>query len=387
MLSDYQNKHVFLSESSSTHTLNLILNIINKDILKIDDVLVILYSTYPATIDNKSSLKKNEVNVLMWEDARNLEISFKTLNCLSLNSNNSGIICYFLDKNYVGNLSVNILIQDDEVDRWCKLFDKDNKLNVSEAALIDINTLKVLQEVDNYIVPYNTWGLKLENILGRKLNIIDVIIPFNLIDYSSQEILEKFISSRKTLKVNNNYKIMVFTKPTGTETPIRVLKFLSSYVSKPHNYFSSKEITISLWGSMSLQVVFLTKLLNKLFRKLRIAINITLLDPVPHAQYFLTVNDYDCLILQPRGGFSTAKYFAEKVGKVITITNSLNDLTFKQDYQINTFNSPTLESAIDMAIESANIDDSERLSSYSASIKTKHTMSFKTLKNYWKNFD
>ncbi|WP_025647167.1 MULTISPECIES: NAD-dependent epimerase/dehydratase family protein [unclassified Psychrobacter] len=76
-----------------------------------------------------------------------------------------------------------------------------------------------------------------------------------------------------------------------------------------------------------------------------------------------------------------------KVGKVITITNSLNDLTFKQDYQINTFNSPTLESAIDMAIESANIDDSERLSSYSASIKTKHTMSFKTLKNYWKNFD
>ena len=40
MLDKYQNKHVFLSEASSTHTLNLILNIISKDILEIEDILV-----------------------------------------------------------------------------------------------------------------------------------------------------------------------------------------------------------------------------------------------------------------------------------------------------------------------------------------------------------
>lgn len=385
MLSGYQNKHVFLSEYSSTHTFNLISNIIYKNILNIDDVIVVLYRSTPIKVDNKRLLEKSGINVLTWEEAKNLNISFKTLNPLSLTSRNADIICYFLDENYIDSSAVTILMQDDEIDRWWKLFSKNKKLNTSEVALIDNNVLRVLQEVDNYIVPYNTWGSKLEIILGRELNIIDVIAPFNLIDYNSQDILENFLSVRKSNRISGLYKILVHTKPSNKTVLFKSLKTLGLYLFKKSP--AGTRIKVSLWGSMDPVVVSTCRVLNKLLDSRNIPIDIGFVSPCPHSQYFTMISDYDCLILQERGGFSTAKYFAEKIGKVITITDSLNDLTFKLDYGINTFNSLTLEEALNMAISSINLDESEELHNFSTSIEKKHNISFKSLKEYWRKFD
>lgn len=388
MLAEYQNKHVFLSEASSTHTLNLILNLISEDILVIDDILMILFSAFPNKINNKESLIKHGVEVLMWEEVKDLDITFKTLNPLSLTPWNSEIICYFLDHNYIDSSAVNIIMQDDEIDRWNKLYNVNNHLEISSSALIDKDVLRILKHVDNYIVPYKTWGSILEKIVGRQLNIIDVVVPFNVIDYSSQKTLEHFISSRTLSKVSNHYKVMVFTKPTGRYSLLKSIKVLSSYLFK-HNIVIPHDIkiTFSLWGAMDPEIGLIVKVLNNIFRKRKIHIEIQLIQPVSHGQYFLMLYDYDCLILQPRGGFSTAKYFAEKIGKVITISDSLNDLTFKQEYGINTFNSPTLEFAIKMAIESIQLDNSEKITTHSELIKRKHDISFKKLKEYWKSFD
>src|SRR5699024_4967797 len=92
--------------------------------------------------------------------------------------------------------------------------------------------------------PYTTWGKPLEKILGRRLNIIDAVIPFDVLDYGSQDCLEAFLNSRKRDKNLSTYKILLFTKPQNTR---KVFNIIASYLSGRIEIPSNLDITIGTW--------------------------------------------------------------------------------------------------------------------------------------------
>lgn len=380
MVTTYNNRHAFLSEADSTHTINLILNLIYKEILKKTDILLILHGSVLSNKSIEDTCKNHDICVLRWEDIRWLKLSFLTLNPLSLLTSNSEIITYCINNKFVEPSSINILMQDDELDRWNKLYNKNGSLQVNDQALIDENVLKILQIVDNYVIPYNFLGKKLEGILGRKLNIIDAVLPFNVLDYHSQNVLEEFIDARKQSKNKNYYSILLYTKPGNMKNNFYTIAL---FLMKNKNITFNKKIIIGIWFGHGIKGAFFRKALSLLVKANNNSITIENHESLTHGQYFLMLHQYDCLILQSRGGFSTAKYFAEKVGKVITLTDSPNDLCFRQNYGINTFCCKTLMTALEYAIESSQVDETEKINNYISAINKRHDSSFKLLQNFW----
>lgn len=126
--------------------------------------------------------------------------------------------------------------------------------------------------------------------------------------------------------------------------------------------------------------------LKALIKLKKLPILLKLEQPVSSEQYALMLHEYDCLILQERGGFSTAKYFAENVGKLITLKDSFNDKTLNVDYGIETFNSKSYVEAIKNAIITAQKNEVCSINRFASKLTKKNEESFDTLRNYWNSF-
>lgn len=384
--SEYSTKHAFLAEASSPHTLNLILNLLSKQILKRTDIVLILYGNTSSEKSIVNKAKLYDLEVLIWNDIQNSNIQFLSLNPFSLLSLNAGIINDCIEKGFVLASNIHFLMQDDEIDRWNKIFSKHGKLVEDESAFVDSNVINILNKVDTYIVPYNPWGATLEKVVGRRLKIIDAVIPFSIIDYDSQEIFDSFLEARKVnAKNNHNYKILLFTKPMPYQVMVKAYISLIDIVLQNRLEPSSKKITISIWFNSSRKNLLMHAFLLALIAVKKPNIDIELNKTMTHEQYLLTLHEYDCLVLQARGGFSAAKYFAEKVGKVITLKNSFNDQSLKQDYNISTFNYKNIEDALIAAIASSNSNQANEINKFASKMTQRHNESYSKLEEFWAN--
>jgi len=383
----HSTKHAFLSETSSPHTLNLLLNLISKKILKKSDIVLILYGN---TSSEKSILyraKLFDFEVLIWDEIKNSNIKFLSLNPFSLTSLNAGIINDFIQKDFVSPSNINFLMQDDEIDRWNKIYNKNGRLVEDESALVNTDVINILNTVNNYIIHYNPWGKVLEKILERDLNIIDAVIPFSVIDYDSEEIFDRFLESRRSNQMKSNtYKILFYTKPNTRKAVLDSLAAISEVVFKNKLPASDKKVIIGLWTNPSYKIQFLQSLLKRLASARKTDnIKIEFQTNMTHEKYLLMLHEYDCLILQPRGGFSTAKYFAEKIGKLITITDSFNDQALQLDYGIKTFNYKNAKDALIAAISSANFEETSEIHRFRSLLAERHYKSNEILKEFWKS--
>lgn len=381
-VTNYNNKHVFLS-SANPHIINLLLNLIEKRVLSKNNLILLFEkkNTYAESLI--CSCQSYGITALYYSNLKDTKLKFSSLNCLSLQPLTAKIAIDFIGAGYVTSDKISILITDDEIDRWLILYKEIGKININNSALIDKSVLQVLEEVDNYITPYTTWGKPLENILGRKLNIIDAVLPFNVLDYQSQEYLEAFLHSRKRGESPSTYRILLFTKQQSPKEIFNIIKsFLSGKVESPSNLV----ITIGVWLPLSPKGMMLYMSLKALIKLKKLPILLRLEQPVSSEQYALMLHEYDCLILQERGGFSTAKYFAENVGKLITLKDSFNDRTLNVDYGIETFNSKSYIEAIKDAISAAQKNEVDSISTFASQLTKKHEESFDSLRNYWNSF-
>ena len=377
-----EKKHIFLS-SANPHVINLILNFTQKSIISKNDVILLLDTVTPQSRNIEKLCELHSIDFMYYEKDIDVYIQPITLNSLSLQPHTARIIIDFIDQKIVDTNQVNILITDDETDRWLALYKAEGEIKVNTSALIDENVLKVLSVVDNYIAPYTTWGKPLENILGRNLNIIDAVLPFNVLDYQSQECLEAFLHSRKREKPPSTYKILLFTKH---QNPKKVFNIIASYLSGKIEIPSNLMITLGIWLPLNPKGMMLYMSLKALIRIKKLSIKLRLEQPVSSEQYAVMLYGYDCLILQERGGFSTAKYFAENVGKLITLKGSPNDKALIVNYSINTFNSISYVEAIKDAISAAQKNEVENISTFASQLTKQHKESFDTLRSYWNSF-
>lgn len=385
-MESYNKKHAFLAEASSLHTLNVILNLVSKEILKRSDIVLILYGNTSSEKSIVSKAKLYDLEILIWDDIKDSNIQFLSLNPYSLHSLNSGIINECIEKGFVLASNIHFLMQDDEIDRWNKIFSKHGKLVEDESAYVDSNVINILNKVDTYIVPYNPWGSILEKVLGRRLKIIDAVIPFSVIDYDSEEIFDRFLEARKVkINNNNNRKILLYTKPVSNREIVKVYTALINIILKNKINTSAPSITLSMWNSSSKKLCFMPTLLMTLIATTKSNINVEFKKLMTQEQYLLTLHEHDCLVLQARGGFSTAKYFAEKVGKVITLKGSLNDLSLQQDYGITTLNFSSIEDAIIAAIDLIDFKHTQENKEFKSKLIQRHNESYSKLKDFWAN--
>lgn len=379
---DLEKKHIFLS-SANPHIINLILNLTQKLIISKNDVILLLDTVTPQSRHIEKLCKIHGIDFMYYEKNKDLYIEPITLNSFSLQPNTARIIVDFINRKIVDTNQVNILITDDEVDRWLKLYNETGSLKPDDKALIDNNVLKVLKLVDNYIARYATWGSLLESILGRKLNIIDAVLPFSVLDYNSQEKLNTFLDSRKREKNSSTYRIMMFTKPKDSKKTFNIIaSYLASKIETPRDLI----ITLGIWLPLNPKGIMRYMSLKILIKLKKLPILLKLETPVSSELYALMLHDYDCLILQERGGVSTAKYFAENVGKVITLKDSFNDKTLNLDYGVETFNSKTYVGAIKDAIATIKEDEENDINRFAHRLTKRHEESFNILRDYWNNF-
>lgn len=378
----FVQKHVFLCGDIS-HIINLVLNLIQKEVLYKEDVFLLFDNAKYQKHIIEALCESYNIDFAYYEENKSILIQPLTLNSLSLQPNTARIISDFLGQEIVTVNQVNILITDDEVDRWLTLYNTEDQLRISSSALIDDKVLKVLRLVNNYITPYASWGKPLEMMLGRKLNIIDAVLPFSVLDYKSQESLEAFLYSRNKEKPPSGYRILLFTKQQSSK---KVFNIIKSYLSGELQIPSNLIITLGIWLPLNPKGFMLYMSLKAIIKLRKLPILLRLEQPVSSEQYALMLYEYDCLILQERGGFSTAKYFAENVGKLITLKNSFNDKTLNIDYRIQTFNSENYVEAIKDAISSAQKNEENNISKFASQLTKKHEKSFDTLRNYWNSF-
>lgn len=377
---NYNHKHVFLAHSSCKFICNLLTNLISKNVIDKSSILLVVYGENSIHSSIRKKCLVEGLELVEWKELKGEKCSFLTLNSLSLQYMTAEIIIDCINLGYVKVSKVSILITDDEIDRWHESYVLNGCLKIDDASIIDQNVLDVLNTVDNYIVPYNPFGSRLEEIANRNLNIIDAILPFTILNYNTQSDLEKLISKKDKLRNEAEYKILIYTKPWSQNISAKWFLAILLDLITNKNYSSKKKITLSVWFDFNLRGFLLFKALVFIIKIKKIPITLDFKKTVSDDQYFLMLHDHDCLILQDRGGFSTAKYFAEKIGKVITLTDSFNYLSFKNDYNIDIDNANNFKGALRTALE---CNEHKNFDEFSISISQRNNESLKVLYEYW----
>ncbi len=341
-------KHIFIVSSDCIFSANLLTNFIYKGVLDSKDLKVVIYDKGLVPCVFIDDLLNKNIEVVSWGEFKGDNVCcYETLTALSLDSFNAKIVLDCIELGFIVPSDVNIIITDDEVDRWFKLYNKKNRLIACRKSMVDENVLAVLGFVDNYMCPYDPLGKLLEEILGRQLNILDVVVPFTILSYELLEIAESSILKEKiSNKGSNRKRIMIQTKPWSRRDSLYWLSVLLLHFIRSRSKDFGKPITLGLWVKQNKVNLMFVSFIKALITIRRMDVKFELLEKVTPEEYLFKIYEFDCLILQDRGGFSTAKYFVEKIGRVVVKRNSINHKTFKHAYECNIDNVYKLDRAI-----------------------------------------
>lgn len=369
------NKNIFLINHECVFSFNLIMNMVVKKIIDIDKTLIVFYGEH-----GKNNLKEKFCDKgfesLEWIVFKSGYVGdYKTLNTISLNPCNAKLIIECLETGLISSDIINIIITDDEVDRWNKLYNKKKRLVVCNKSQIDTNVIKVLRSVNNYICPVNPLGYILESILDRKLNIIDAIVPITIVSYIDQKVFNVEVNKSR---IHDEKFVLIQTKPWPRRDKIFWYFALFYFVLR---YKDREKINFGIWINEGGIDLFLLKIIKFLvFIKCK-NIYFKIMRKLQPSDYFKKIHEFDCLILQGRGGFSTAKYFAEEVGNVIIQRDTINYQIFKNSYDIGFAGTSGFYESLILSIECNRNNDFLVLSEL---IKDKHNMSIVTLSKFYK---
>lgn len=377
------SKHVFLAAYNCIFIINIIKNLIARNILSKESVLIAThdsYNNYKSIIEECNELGFDNCS---WKELLHIQKeNIISVNPMSLHTKNSFILIELLNKNLITEKNINILITDDEVDRWHKLFQKKGKLELSDKYLIDEHLLNLLTLDINYLCP-NSIGEIISKVCKKKIRSLDVTLPFTILD------LESLSNVEKTLKLNTNpheikssKKIMFHTKPSsisrGFIFPLKLLYFFL-FIHKPNK--NKVPIKLGLWLKFKSKNLFLLQFVIFLIFKIKKEkIDINLINRMATGKYLLTLYEYDTLILQARGGFSTAKFFAEKIGRVVVGKNTPNFNGFKLDYKHDPLAFNNFNEALKLALTDF---DQTKQKEVSKKIDARHSASLIKLKTIW----
>lgn len=331
------SKHAFITSSTDIFLNIFLANRIEDGSLKRDDIFVVkiksIYDHIPSNeiedIEGIRYVTSDEIDQHDWE-------SFKTINIISLNSNNAFCCRCLLDKYCINACKINIFITDDEVERWYNLYKHNGKIIEDSLSFVDRNVLYCLQKLSNFITPRKPWGDILEKILGRHLNISDTTLALSILPYSAQEgLYNNFgLKMRNRLTKARRKNVMIYTKPQDwKKTLIWVLSLIRViYQIDRENIYGYTCFSYWLQPFDKRFPIYLSLLLARAISSIRkISVEIKIIYQVPPEIYFLNIFDYNFLIAQDRGGYTMIQEFMRHRGRIFVNKDSFNSIVITNE--------------------------------------------------------
>lgn len=322
--------HVFVNPDNNHHMYSYISTIILNEYISPERI--ILFHKSDSFKDSYDKFKQIKIIPSIFDitDLNLFDFSnVGTINFISLLPSNAKIIINLIKLLRFDASKIFIILTDDEVNRWRRVYQIFGKLIPSKRYKIDINMIKLFEILNNYIITYEPWGFILENLFKRKLNITNYtgFIP---------DMHFKYIKSYDCDNFDNDRRIIYDSRESAKRNILRFLVQLSiSVLFTKSSNFVKKNIKITFWyiNSVNQIYIILVKLLQKLILKIsrlkKINLDFIFITNMPFKEYLKMLSQNDFMIVRKRGGVSGIIYFLMLKGVPIFPFNSLNHTYFK----------------------------------------------------------
>lgn len=277
------------------------------------------------------SPRLTDVVYINYEDVR-IESLFeaKSLTFMSLNEWNSPIARRLIDAREEFVDKIHIFITDDEVDRWKKNYTENGKLVVDSSLHISEYCISVLERVKFFIAPQPYFHKTIREVLNRlDVEFVDASIVFDVLPHEYSEMMRR-VSCKDFDYGERGYRVLIGTKGSSWKD---VLKFLNNPV------FHGSLLNIQFFCFVSPTRRLLVEAFG-LYKKVlgHGFYNITYLSPMSPQTYNAMLASCTHLILQDRGGASTARLFAKwGRGRIAVRRNSPNHTFLEKCYGVNVY--------------------------------------------------
>lgn len=328
-------KIIFIIPHNDRYMAIFVSNLISLGILDPSSVIYLKYRSGSGV--NYVPSKGNELSDEYYiEDLESGVIDFESVSkiiSLSLVPDSAYMLKKIVGKYGYDVDNIFVLTIDNEIKRWRKSYHKNKKVSVDKGALIDDNVQWVLGNIDNYFTQKNS-GVFLEGFLGRKLNVHDRYALFPIMNYEKQNEIKSLIDESIASLDKNEKRILVFTKPLSRSLNRKILWALLVYLFKAKDRINFK---LGLWFDpfRGVEGGLVLILMIKFFSKLKgHRIDLELLKPMIQEKYYITLNEYNYLIAQDRGGASALREFCRNGGQVIFKKSEPNYQLFVDEYSV-----------------------------------------------------
>lgn len=352
-------KYAFVDSTNNKFTYGCICEKVQKEY--VDQSQIVLFhdkQSYALDFDIFDSVKKldhvYDVNDISKFDFSSVEKVF----FLSLSTRNAGLIEYLLERQYVCRSKIYILVTDDEVDRWNKIYERYGSLCPCKKMLVDDSTILVLEQIENFICLFEPWGSLIKKVLGRDVNVFDFNAGFfpensSLIENNPKQPIRHLavLFGAKP----NNWDGSVATFLHVVFFLIRRRRRLEGFTvdlgvwEKPLRYFIRNPVHLFLSLSSPICRPFI------IFLGVALGFNVNFIGMRRSGlQKFLkNISKFDFLVLSKRGSIGGARCFIRLGGVVIYPEKSLNYRVFSNfEFSDDLLTSQSVRGALEVAFES-----------------------------------
>lgn len=324
------DKHVFLIGDNDKFFYLQADSLINKAGVNQEHLCAIVLPY--SDVDEFDSLRKLEgVTYLKYSECLLAKIiKSKSITVMSLTCKNSWLVNSLLDLSSCLLSRLYLFITDDEVDRWSYVYNKNGVLIEDEKRLIGPDDLVVLSKINYFIAKETTFKPLISKVLERDVDIIDCGIVFDTLPVKSHSMLDELLIDNPS---SRSVKLLYGTKGMPTGEVVNFL-LLCTKLAKKINKFN---LVLLSQNPFKIMLFELFRLSMKVFKKKTLHIDyLNITDPFTY-----TVNVMSCshIVLQGRGGASTARTFV-KLGRGILC---IKDLTHNADFFENSYNVKVLK--------------------------------------------
>lgn len=361
---NFRDKHVFLISDVDKFFYLFADALVHKCDVPADSIVAVVYKTGRIeTLDRKEPFEYVDFDTC---DPQDLLLS-KVFIPLSLMTWNASIIKKLIqvDQNFLNKIY--IFITDDEVDRWSKIRKDNGELKVNDSLYVSQEVIFVSKKIKNFIVTSAFFENKLQNILGRKnFCIVDASVIFDILPCRESENLRMALFSRADVPAN---RVMIGTKGVGLSEAIRVINALREMGDMQFLIFSMpvhKRILLDLY-LLSNRIIFKRKA------------SIMYLQYLLPAAYNAIVASCSYLVLQRRGGGSTARLFAKwGCGQIIADSDSANGKVLREIFGLE-----YIEFGNSMSLNAESKISEKVISKNAAAVMTEELRSIEVLKKFF----
>ncbi|MEZ8688546.1 hypothetical protein AB4258_08220 [Vibrio splendidus] len=325
----FQYSHIFLVASREIFSPLFFDALAHKTSIEVKSICVVVFQSestdpvWPQKVDGITYIAFDDADASLFNNA-------KTITYFSLSCFNSTFVKQVIELGCDIEQKTYMFITDDEVERWLKCIEKHGAIVEDQSLYLSADDVWVLGLQRNFITLDSVFRSKLETVLGSTdIKIIDAGVVFDILPTKSSVSLEKSVRlDMPSLKP----RIMLGTKPSAFSYK-EIKSMLTEFVATGAHVNSS---FIVMWPKKQWRTRVMLELYLFYLRKVKKqVVDLSMVTSLPPLAYTALVMSATHLVLQPRGGASTARLFAKwRRGAILTSKESYNFGLFNQVYGI-----------------------------------------------------